>query len=118
VRIVRADKGVFDHKLIEWMEDRRARFVIVARLTPPIKRKLAHLRYVSPSRGVEVAEFRSQPTRWPKPSRFMVIRRPQPGEPTSQLRRSDNRPRLLLPASGPREAVWKYALRQIPRLKP
>ena len=60
--IVRADKGVYDHKLVEWLEARRARFVIVAHLTSPIKRKLAHLRYVSPSRGVEVAEFRYQPT--------------------------------------------------------
>jgi hypothetical protein len=221
LRIVRADKGVYDHTLVEWLEARRARFVIVARLTAPITRKLSHLRYGSPSRGVEVAEFRDQPTRWPKPYRFVVIRRPQPEEPTSQLtlfklgkshyqvlvtnlplrpltlwrfyndragvellikqltgdyalgsiptrhffanetyfhllllaynlvnwfkrlclppefqhatlqtlrqrillmpaqlRRSDNRPRLLLPASGPREAAWKYALQQIPRLRP
>ena len=83
--IIRADKGFYDHKLVEWLEARRARFVIVARLTPPIKRKLAHLRYVSPSRGVEVAEFRYQPTGWPRPSRFVVIRRPQPEEPTDQL---------------------------------
>lgn len=83
--IVRADKGFYDHKLVEWLEARRARFVIVAHLTSPIKRKLAHLRYVSPSRGVEVAEFRYQPTGWPHPARFVVIRRPQPEEPTDQL---------------------------------
>ena len=83
--IVRADKGFYDHKLIEWLEGQRARFVIVARLTAPIKRKLPGLRYVSPSRGVEVAEFRYQPTRWPHPYRFVVIRRPQPEEPTAQL---------------------------------
>jgi hypothetical protein len=83
--IVRADKGFYDHKLIEWLEARRARFVIVARLTPPIKRKLPHLRYGSPSRGVEVAEFRYQPTRWPHPYRFVVIRRPEPEDPTEQL---------------------------------
>jgi hypothetical protein len=85
LRIVRADKGFYDHKLIEWLEARRARFVIVARLTPPIKRKLPHLRYGSPSRGVEVAEFRYQPTRWPHPYRFVVIRRPEPEDPTEQL---------------------------------
>jgi hypothetical protein len=221
LRIVRADKGFFNHALVEWLEAQHARFVIVARLTPPIKRKLAHLRYVSPSRGVEVAEFQYQPARWPRRYRFVVIRRPQPEEPTSQLtlfklgryhyqvlvtnlplqplnlwrfyndragvellikqlkgdyaigsiptrhffanetyfhllllaynlvnwfkrlclpsefqnatlqtlrqrillmpaqlRRTDNRPRLLLPASGPREAAWKYALQQIQRLKP
>ncbi len=83
--ILRADKGFFDHTLIEWLEARRAGFVIVARLTAPIKRKLAVLRYTTPSRGVEVAEFRYQPTRWKHPYRFVVIRRPQAEEPTEQL---------------------------------
>jgi hypothetical protein len=83
--IVRADKGFYDHTLIEWLEEQRARFVIVARLTAPIKRKLAHLRYVSPSRGIEVAEFRYQPVQWPHPYRFVVVRRPQPEEPSEQL---------------------------------
>lgn len=85
LRIVRADKGFFNHDLVDWLEARRARFVIVARLTPPIKRKLSHLRYATPSPGVEVAEFRYQPTRWPRPYRFVVIRRRQPEEPTHQL---------------------------------
>jgi len=218
--IVRADKGFYDHTLIEWLEAHAAGFVIVARLTAPIKRKLGHLRYVSPSRGIEVAEFRYQPTRWPHPYRFVVVRRPQPEEPTAQLtlfklgkyhyqvlvtnlplrplnlwrlyndraavellikqlkgdyalgsiptrhffanetyfhllllaynlvnwfkrlclppefqnatlqtlrhkillmpaqlRRVGNRPRLALPASGPREAAWKYALHKIQTLK-
>lgn len=83
--IIRADKGFYDHNLIEWLEAHEASFVIVARLTAPIKRKLASLRYVSPSRGVEVAEFRYQPTRWSHPYRFVVVRRPQPEEPTEQL---------------------------------
>jgi hypothetical protein len=83
--IVRADKGFYDHALVEWLEARRARFVIVARLTAPIKRKLPHLRYTSPTRGVEVAEFRYQPTHWPRLYRFVVVRRLQPEEPTDQL---------------------------------
>jgi len=83
--VIRADKGFYDHTLIEWLEAHEAGFVIVARLTRPIKRKLAHLRYVTPSRGVEVAEFRYQPTRWPHPYRFVVVRRPQPEELTAQL---------------------------------
>jgi hypothetical protein len=83
--IVRGDKGFYDHALIEWLETQRAGFAIVARLTGPIKRKLPHLQYTQPSPGVEVAEFRYQPTRWPHPYRFVVIRRPQPEEPTAQL---------------------------------
>jgi hypothetical protein len=83
--IVRADKGFYGHRLIEWLENHGTGFVIVARLSAPIKRKLAHLRYVAASRGVEVAEFRYQPIRWPHPYRFVVVRRPQPEEPTEQL---------------------------------
>src|SRR6266436_4535714 len=83
--IVRADKGFYDHGLVEWLEAGKASFVVVARLTGPIKRRLAHLRYTSPSRGVEVAEFRYQPTRWRRSCRFVVIRRPQPEEPSEQL---------------------------------
>src|SRR5256712_3996223 len=83
--IVRADKGFYDHALIAWLEEQRGDFGIVARLTAPIKRKLAHLRYVSPSPGVEVAEFPYHPPRSPHPYRFVVIRRPQPEEPAEQL---------------------------------
>lgn len=83
--IVRADKGFYDHTLIEWLEAQKSGFVIVARLTAPIKRKLAHLRYVSPRRGIEVAEFPYQPIRWPHPYRFVVIRRPQPDRPVDAL---------------------------------
>ena len=218
--IVRADKGFYDHSLVEWLESQHASFVIVARLTAPIKRKLPHLQYVSPSRGIEVAEFRYQPLRWAHPARFVVIRRLQPDEPTEQLtlfklgryhyqvlvtnlplqplnlwrfyndragvellikqlkgdyalghipmrhffanetyfhllllayhlinwfkrlclppefqnatlqtlrhqvllmpallRRANNRPRLALPASGPRESAWRYALHRIETLK-
>lgn len=219
--IVRADKGFYAHTTIEWLESHSSGFVIVARLTAPIKRKLPHLRYVSPSPGVESGEFRYQPIGWAKPYRFVVLRRPQVEEPSQQLtlfqlgkyhyqvlvtnlplqplnlwrfynvraaveliikqlkgdyalgsiptrhffanetyfhllllaynlvnwfkrlclppdfqnatlqtlrlkmllmpallRRVENRPSLALPASGPREAAWKYALRQIERLKP
>jgi Transposase DDE domain group 1 len=82
---VRADKGFFDGALIAWLEAQAARFVIVARLTTPIKRTLAGLRYQKVSRGVEAGEFRYQPHGWARPHRFVVIRRPQPEEPSAQL---------------------------------
>ena len=83
--IVRADKGFYDRRIVEWLEDYKARFVIVARLTRPIKRKLAHLKYVSASTGVQTAEFYYQPIRWFHPYRFVVIRRPQSEESDQQL---------------------------------
>jgi hypothetical protein len=36
---------------------------------------------------------------------------------SAQLHRTANRPRLILPASGHREAAWKHALQQINKLK-
>ena len=36
----------------------------------------------------------------------------------AQLRRAHNRPRLAMPASGPRETACNYALHQIKRLTP
>lgn len=36
----------------------------------------------------------------------------------AQLRYTHNRPRLAMPASGPRKAAWDYALRRIKRLHP
>jgi hypothetical protein len=83
--IVRADKGFYDGSLVSWLEVSRAGFVIVARLTKPIKQKLGSLRYRSVSRGVEAGQFYYQPHGWPHPFRFVVIRRPQPEEPTAQL---------------------------------
>ena len=83
--IIRADKGFYDHRIVECLEKCKACFVIVARLTRPIKRKLAHLKYVSISAGVQAAEFHYQPSRWSHSYRFVVIRRPQPEEPDPQL---------------------------------
>ena len=57
--------------------------MIVACRTGPLNRNLPHLR--DTSHGLEVAAFRSQPPRWPRSSRFVVIRRPQPEEPPNQL---------------------------------
>jgi hypothetical protein len=36
----------------------------------------------------------------------------------AQLVRTENRPNLLLPRSGPAEVAWRLALQKIERLKP
>lgn len=82
---VRADAAFFDHKLIEWIEARDAAYVIVARLTAPIKRRLSTLAYLRISGEIAAAEFQYQPQGWPGPRRFVVIRRPVPEEPSWQL---------------------------------
>ncbi len=82
---VRGDKGFYDGKIVAALEDRRAGFVIVARLTPTLKRHFPGLAYTSHRGRVETAEFWYQPHRWPGPYRFVVIRRPLEEEPGDQL---------------------------------
>jgi len=85
VVIIRADKGFYDHETIEYLESHKALFVIVAKLTGPVKRRISTLSYQIHSSGLETAEFIYQPTRWKKEYRFLVIRRPIPEDPTEQL---------------------------------
>src|SRR5574341_706187 len=82
---VRGDKGFYDGKIVAALEDWRAGFVIVARLTKTIKRHFPGLQYTSHRGRVETAEFWYQPHRWPRPYRFVVIRRPLEEEPGAQL---------------------------------
>lgn len=83
--IIRADKGFFDHKTVEFLESRKALFVIVARLTPPIKRSLAGLSYYRYSSGLETAACMSPIKAGHKEYRCVVIRRPIPEDPSEQL---------------------------------
>jgi len=83
--IIRADKGFYDHKTVEYLESRRSLFAIVAKVTKPIKAKLTSLSYRKYTSGIEVSEFSYQPKGWGKEYRFVVIRRPIPEEPSDQL---------------------------------
>ena len=85
VVITRADKGFYDHEFIEYLESQKALFVIVAKLTGPIKRTLSTLRYRVHSSGLETAEFMYQPTNWKREYRFVVVRRLIPEDPSEQL---------------------------------
>jgi len=82
---VRADGAFFDHKIIEFIEQKHAFYAIVAQLTSPLKSRLSGLRYHQVSSGVWAAEFRYCPHGWPGLRRFVVIRRPVPEEPSAQL---------------------------------
>ena len=53
---VRADSAFYDHEIIEFIEAKRAFYAIVARLTRPLKNRLAGLRYHRISSGVWAGE--------------------------------------------------------------
>lgn len=83
--IIRADKGFYDQKVVKYIESKNALFVIIAKLTKPVKEKLTTLSYKVYSSGIETAEFMYQPTGWKRKYRFVAIRRPIPEDPTEQL---------------------------------
>ncbi len=85
VVIIRADKGFYDHETIEYLESNKALFVVVAKLTSPVKRIISTLSYQVHSSGLETAEFMYQPTKWKKEYRFVVVRRLIPEDPSEQL---------------------------------
>ena len=83
---IRADKGFYDHDIIEKIEEHLpVFFTIAAKLTGPIKKRLSSLRYHTVSHGIQTAEFLYQPIGWKKRYRFVVIRRPIPEDPSDQL---------------------------------
>lgn len=83
--VFRADKGFFDHKIVDLLEDRKSFYIIVARATRPIKERLSSLSYESFRSGLQASAFQYQPHGWKEPHRFVVIRRPIPDEPNNQL---------------------------------
>lgn len=83
--VVRADAAFYDGRFRRWLEGRRAQYVIAARLTSPIKYRLAGLRYRRVRQEISTAEFRYCPQGWSHPARFIVIRRPVLEEPSAQL---------------------------------
>ncbi len=83
---IRADKGFYDHDIIEKIETKiGCQFAIAAKLTSPVKKRLSSLRYHTVSQGIQTAEFLYQPIGWKKRYRFVVIRRPIPEDPSDQL---------------------------------
>ena len=83
--LFRADKGFFSHSMVETLEAKRADFILVARLTRPIQRRLSGVKYRSLAAGIEAGEFRYQPHGWPRPYRLVVIRRALAEESSEQL---------------------------------
>jgi hypothetical protein len=85
VVIIRADKGFYDHETIEHLESKKALFVIVAKLTAPVKRIISTLSYQVHPSGLETGEFMYQPTKWKHEYRFVVVRRLISEDPSEQL---------------------------------
>lgn len=75
IRLVRADSGFFDDQLLSFLEQRRLPYIVVARLTPWIKREAQHIeQWRTLDDAYSVGEFRLKLLGWKTERRFVVIR--------------------------------------------
>lgn len=86
---LRADAGFYDGKFVRFLDGEKVGYVIIAKMTPPIKDKAEWGRFRTfRKRGRwQVARTDYQPQRWKRPHRFILVRRPKPekAEETLQL---------------------------------
>jgi hypothetical protein len=88
-RRVRADHSFSSAPTLHWLEDRRAQYAIVARVTAPLTRRLIARRYRAVSPGWEVADMRYQAVGWTQKRRIVAVRKaldPRDPQPTLFVR--------------------------------
>lgn len=76
---LRADSGLYDHKIISWCEQRQITFGISADHTSPVKELLLAIKEkawqdLTRYETAQVAEFRYQPIGWSRPYRYVAKR--------------------------------------------
>src|SRR6202040_1930944 len=76
IRLLRADSGFFDDKLLSFLEQRLLPYIIVAKLTPWVKRAAQRVeQWTMLDDDYAVGEFRRQLHGWSVERRFAVIRK-------------------------------------------
>lgn len=76
-----ADAGFCGKRLVEFLDEQRVGYAIVARLYRTIKTRSYRCHFQQLGNGRELGSFEYQPHRWTKPHRFVVMRRPVPTDP-------------------------------------
>jgi len=75
VRVVRADSGFFDDKLLSFLEERQLPYIVVARLTRCIKSEATQIRTWRDLDPIySIAEFSKQLHGWSRARRIVVVR--------------------------------------------
>jgi len=75
IRCVRADSGFFEEALLSFLEQLGLAYLVVARLTPQLKRKAAAIRdWQGVDENYSVGEFRACLLGWSQERRFVVVR--------------------------------------------
>src|SRR3974390_1712668 len=75
IRLVRADSGFFEDKLLSFLEQHSLPYIVVARLTKWIKREAQRVQtWKTLDESFSVGEFRVQLLGWERARRFVVVR--------------------------------------------
>ena len=82
---IRADAGFYDKTFVKELVKKEIGFALVAKLTPPIKKRLSGLKYHSVNSKFSTSEFSYQPQGWEKEYRFVVLRRKIEPDPDQAL---------------------------------
>lgn len=81
----RADSGFCEKEFIRTLDEKGVLFAVVARMTQPVKRKVAELRYHRVNSLFSTSQFLYQPHGWKKDYRFVVLRRKVKDDPEENL---------------------------------
>lgn len=84
---VRLDGAFYDREIVHALDGERIGYVIVAKMTKPLKQSMVSARYHEFAEGWEAAEFPYTPFRWNEEHRFIAVRRPAALEPEDVQRR-------------------------------
>jgi hypothetical protein len=83
---VRLDGAFYGRDIAQPLDRERLGYVIVAKMTQPLKQRMVAARYHEFAQGWEAAEFAYTPFRWNEAHRFVAVRRPAALEPEATQR--------------------------------
>ena len=82
---VRADAGFYEKEFVGELDGHGIEFAIVARMTQPVKNRVAGIKYHAINRSFSTSEFSYQPHGWKRSHRFVVLRRKVEDDPEEKL---------------------------------
>lgn len=84
---VRLDGAFYDKAIIHSLDAEKIGYVVVAKMYPPLKKKMVAARYSEFAHGFEAAEFSYAPFHWKGAHRFVSVRRAAALEPEDRQKR-------------------------------
>ena len=77
---LRADAGFYDKDFVQFLDEKKVGYVIVAKMTKPLQARATALKFRTfrQQGRWQVAQTPYQPLRWDRPHRFILVRRPKP----------------------------------------